>query len=147
MGLLCILTMDGLQGPLPHNTAPWQIEYCILAEGVWENGKTRKVILTSPCPSSLKSGDKSPMWEISFWTRGKGDILITRDRELGLEKSMQIDLVELTLVFLVTSSLFTTPSPNPFASSQIYCFRSKRCKSHFFRSSFANEGSHVHVKI
>lgn len=46
MGLLQILTIDGFQDTLPRNTAHWHIEYCILAKGVWENGKTRKVTLT-----------------------------------------------------------------------------------------------------
>ena len=38
---------------------------------------------------------------------------LTRDGELGAKKSIQTNLVLLTLIFLATSSPFTAPNPNP----------------------------------
>lgn len=67
--------------------------------------------------------------------RKKEDILITRDEEFGAKKSVQTNLVRLTL--LVTSPPFTGPRPNPFVLSiftNLLFVYKLPCSSNFFGS-------------
>lgn len=70
------------------------------------------------------------------------------------KKSVQTNHVKLALVFLVTSSPLTTPSPNLFLC-QLFTnvlllylkHRKASCFADFFGPSFSHEGSQVDVQI
>lgn len=96
-----------VQDRLSQNMIPWHIEYFKLkvfekmTEAEWS-------LWLSPFPFVSESGEKNPLS-----IKRKEERLITRNREMRAEKSVQTNPVQLTLIFLVTSSPFTTPSPNP----------------------------------
>ena len=94
-------------------------------------------------PFHLKAGNK-----FSFSWR---QTLISPGRH---QRNLQTNLVKLTLIFLVTFSSFTTPSPNPFALSILHRFivwLSKRYKNFLLWLLLwvfiLCDGSHVHEKI
>ena len=104
--------------------------------------------LRPPHPSFLKQIIKLSCEICSSCTRRKDDILITRDGELGVKKSVQTNLVTLTLIFLVSFSPFTTLSPNPYVLSILHKFIvscSKRYKSCLLWS-LTSSGLHSVVK-
>lgn len=84
------------------------------------------------------------MWKVPPCSGKKEDIFINTDREKRAEKSVQANLIiKLTLVFLVTASSFTTPSPNSSAFSILHkCTVSLSkgirvpCSGHLLGSSF-----------
>lgn len=89
-------------------------------------------------------------------TRRKGAVLITHDGEFGVERSVQTNPVKLALIFLVTSSPFTTrlrsltPLSCRFFTDLLFlCLKGIKasCSDHFFRSLYSCEGFQVHVKI
>lgn len=99
-----------------------------------KNGKS-KVTLTSSAPHTLLSWKQEISLSCERYhpsTRRKECILTTHDRKFGSEKLLQTNLVKLTLIFLVTSSPFTTPNQNPFVLTIHHKYivsLSKRCKS------------------
>ena len=121
----------------------------------WRNLRNRQKLDPWDPPPLLffpETLHKTPIGRYPPCTKRKGDTLITRNRDSG--KSIQTNLVKLTTILLVTSSLFITPRPNLFLSLILHkCTVSlfKMYKSFLLWSLlqvfFSCEGSHVRVKI
>lgn len=84
----------GFRTSYPQNIALWHIGYLKLKEFEKTTEAGRSLLPPPTCPSSLKQviklpGDRSPPC-----TRRKEGVLITRDRELGVEKAVETRLVD-----------------------------------------------------
>ena len=82
---------------------------------------------------------QSPCERYPPCTRRKEDIIITRNRKFGVEKSLQTNRVKLTLAFPVIFSPFITPSQTPlpcqvFTNVLFLCPKGMKpsCSGHFF---------------
>lgn len=154
MGMATVLVRMGwFSTRYSQNVAPWHTEYLKLKESeklakagrsLWPPAftflpwnKAQNSYVTGPPPCTSK----------------KEDILTTRVMEFGAGKPVHT-VLHLPLIWLVTSSPFTTPRPTLCSFSILHKFLlslSKRYKAsysgHFFRSSFPCEGSRARVKI
>ena len=132
--------------PLGHAT-PNPVTWLVICqtEGILLHDRSRKVTLTNsaPYPFPLKQVIKFPH-EIfrgkkmhHFWGAGGQETCTNKP-------------CSLTLIFLVTSSPFTT-SRSKALSSIPHTFSLKgakaSCSGPFFGSSFSHEGSHVHINV
>ena len=75
---------------------------------------------SDPPLSSWKQEIDLPCGRDPPCTRRIEDTLITRDREFRAEKPVSTKLVKVTHILLLTSSLFTTHSPNSFVLSILH---------------------------
>lgn len=106
-----------MQNMPPQDMSLWHIAYFEL-----KALEKRQVQGHSDSPfSSWKQEIKLPCDRYPPCTRRKEDILITKDEDFGAYKSVQTNLVKLTLIFLFVSS-FTTPGPNLFVWSILHKF-------------------------
>ena len=104
----------------------------------WQKRKSYSDLILLLCPTSLKQVVRLPCGRSPPRTRRRADILITRG--IWSQEICTNEFVRLTLILLVTPP-FTALCTKPFSGQ-----KASRC-SHFFRFSFSNEGSHIHVKF
>ena len=90
----------------PKILAPWHIETLSLRK--LRKQQSRKGIWP-PALFFLETDPKTPGGRHLPCPRSR----IARDGDLGAKKSVQTNPDKLTLIFLVSSSPFTTPRPNP----------------------------------
>ena len=78
---------------------------------MWKKGRSENVTLTlPPCFSSLKAGDKSPMWKVPSLCQEERRLSYhTKAKNLGPRNLYKTNPVKLTL----TSYFFTIYHPNP----------------------------------
>lgn len=85
----------------------------------YETANTRRMFW--PSFVSLKAGNKSPMWKVSsLYIKRKGEILITREREFGAQKTMYTNLVTSSLMYYLRLKLHLV------STSQIHRFLVKK---------------------
>lgn len=122
---LSLDSSNEVQDALPAKRAPWHIKYLKLKDFFVFNSRSRKVTLTSSATRFSffpEMSHKIPRESYPFCTMRREDIFIIRNREFGAKNSVRTNIVKLTVIFPVTSSSFTTPSPNPFILSTLHTF-------------------------
>ena len=108
---------DEVQDMPPQNAAPWHIQYLKLKE-FKKTAETGRSLWPSPHTTPTffpETGHKLPYKGYRPCSRRRGDNLITKDGEVGAEKPAHTNLVKPTLIFLVTSSPFTTLAQTPLS--------------------------------
>lgn len=100
----------------------------------YETANTRRMF--RPSFVSLKAGNKSPMWKVSsLYIKRKGEILITREREFGAQKTMYTNLVTSSLMYYLRLKLHLV------STSQIHRFLVKKVWKFFLFGYFF--GAHL----
>lgn len=117
----------------------WHINYYELkAPGKQQIQERHSDLLFIPESRTYNSHVKSAL----LITEGRKTLLSPEKGNQGQEKSVQTNLVTLTLTFLRTSPQFAAPSPNPFVLPLLHklflCLKGIKgfCSRHFLNSSF-----------